>query len=449
MAGDHVNEYEEILGYHLEQAYRFRSELGPLDDEGRRLGTAAARHLGAAGQRAALRGDMRAARKLLDSAVQLMPVDSGERFRLVADLGAALSVSGELRRADRILAEAIEDAEAAGDVLGQAHVELVRIGVQSTLGQLKVEDVVRRSAELLEIFIEHGDEWGIDHATWELARHHFFAGRARVAEELLTARLATYRAGEQPLPLLYGFLNASRYWGPTPIREAMAKAEQMDVSKSKAVEAIQLRTLGGLHGMIGEFETARVMLSRSFELETELGRGAMATSVGAHFFGPLEHLAGNLDQAETILRTSYEAMSATGDMAFSSTTAAKLAAVYVDMGRFDDAERFAQIALETSSPDDVDAQSAGRAVLARVLAKRGEQESALALAREAVKIAENTDYLSLRGAALANLAEVLEAAGQRSEALAAMKRAVETFDAKGSTAQADQAKRRLAAMERG
>ena len=30
-------EFEEILGYHLEQAVRYRRELGPLDDHGRDL----------------------------------------------------------------------------------------------------------------------------------------------------------------------------------------------------------------------------------------------------------------------------------------------------------------------------------------------------------------------------------------------------------------------------
>ena len=28
-------EYEEVVGYHLEQAYRYRLELGPADDAAR------------------------------------------------------------------------------------------------------------------------------------------------------------------------------------------------------------------------------------------------------------------------------------------------------------------------------------------------------------------------------------------------------------------------------
>ena len=34
-----AGEYDEILGYHLEQAHRYLSELGPLDDHGRELGS--------------------------------------------------------------------------------------------------------------------------------------------------------------------------------------------------------------------------------------------------------------------------------------------------------------------------------------------------------------------------------------------------------------------------
>ena len=41
------------------------------------------------------------------------------------------------------------------------------------------------------------------------------------------------------------------------------------------------------------------------------------------------------------------------------------------MGRFDDAERYAQIALDTASPDDVEPQAAGRTAMAGVLAQPG------------------------------------------------------------------------------
>ena len=58
---DRGAEFEEILGYHLEQAWTYLSELGPLDDRGRAIGEDGARRLASAGRRAFARGDVPAA----------------------------------------------------------------------------------------------------------------------------------------------------------------------------------------------------------------------------------------------------------------------------------------------------------------------------------------------------------------------------------------------------
>ena len=65
LVGDRVGEYEEILGYHFEQSYRYRAELAPVDHDARELAARAGRHLGAAGLRAIDRGDVYAAVNLL------------------------------------------------------------------------------------------------------------------------------------------------------------------------------------------------------------------------------------------------------------------------------------------------------------------------------------------------------------------------------------------------
>ena len=44
---DRALEFEEILGYHLEQAHRYLSELGPLDEAGVAIGVDAAQRLSA------------------------------------------------------------------------------------------------------------------------------------------------------------------------------------------------------------------------------------------------------------------------------------------------------------------------------------------------------------------------------------------------------------------
>ncbi|HJS71043.1 MAG TPA: adenylate/guanylate cyclase domain-containing protein, partial [Gaiellaceae bacterium] len=74
VSGERVVEQEEILGYHLEQACRYHAELGRRSDEDT-VATAsrAARWLASAGERAARRGDMPAATKLLARAARLLP----------------------------------------------------------------------------------------------------------------------------------------------------------------------------------------------------------------------------------------------------------------------------------------------------------------------------------------------------------------------------------------
>jgi class 3 adenylate cyclase len=52
VAGNRRSEYEEILGYHLEQAYGYRVELAPIDEAVRELGKRASEHLESAGRRA-------------------------------------------------------------------------------------------------------------------------------------------------------------------------------------------------------------------------------------------------------------------------------------------------------------------------------------------------------------------------------------------------------------
>jgi predicted ATPase len=94
--GDRASEYEEILGYHLEQAYRYRVELGLVGERDRRLAEAAGKRLGTAGLRARARGDLAAAANLLSRAIELSPPQSAERLHLEPKLRDVLFEIGEL-----------------------------------------------------------------------------------------------------------------------------------------------------------------------------------------------------------------------------------------------------------------------------------------------------------------------------------------------------------------
>src|SRR6266511_2883032 len=91
--GERAGEVEEILGYHFERAYRFRSELEPAG-EWQELATRAGDHLATAAERALLRSDMPAASTLFSRALELLPDDWPERGDLLLDLATALREQG-------------------------------------------------------------------------------------------------------------------------------------------------------------------------------------------------------------------------------------------------------------------------------------------------------------------------------------------------------------------
>ena len=182
-AGARVREYEEIVGYHLEQAWRCRAELGPLDRRGHELGARAAGRLAAAGRRALARGDTPAATALLDRAVALLPAGHPRLALLLTDLADSLITTGDYRRGDQALTEAL--AAAGPDDAGlRAHVLITRLQMRlTTEPELEFEPLRRQVEEAIAVLERLGDERGLARA-WRLLGYERFvqlphrAGRA-------------------------------------------------------------------------------------------------------------------------------------------------------------------------------------------------------------------------------------------------------------------------------
>ena len=114
-SGQELVELDEIVGYHLEQAYRYRAELGPADEHARTLASRAGERLGAAGRRALARWDLSAGVGLLERAAELLEHEDARRLPLLVDLGEALTWALQLPRAEAVL----EEAHPAGECDGQ------------------------------------------------------------------------------------------------------------------------------------------------------------------------------------------------------------------------------------------------------------------------------------------------------------------------------------------
>jgi class 3 adenylate cyclase len=157
-----AGDVDEIVGYHLEQAVRYRQQLGPLDTDGVALAQRAADILGAAGRRAFARDDAPAAVNLLDRAVALATDEQPARLDLSRELGLALWSLGEVARAEALLNGIVAAAAAAGDQREEWHATLEQSAMRTML------DPSDRSADALEIaehaiavFGELGDELGL------------------------------------------------------------------------------------------------------------------------------------------------------------------------------------------------------------------------------------------------------------------------------------------------
>ncbi len=129
MVRNRQSEFEEILGYHLEQAHRYQAELG-RDTEARRLADLASRRLAPAGIRALGRADIPAAINLLTRTADLLPPDDLRRLDVLPELGIALTEAGELSKAAETLHEAEERAHRMGKEIDvwRAKLALVELG---------------------------------------------------------------------------------------------------------------------------------------------------------------------------------------------------------------------------------------------------------------------------------------------------------------------------------
>ena len=373
VSAEHVAEYEEILGYHLERAYTYRRELGPMDDRAEKLGEAAGGYLGSSGYRALERGDIAAGTKLLRAAVEVTPTGSPGRDLALAHYIEALSFTGEVRAASDLAADESKRALEAGHELGAAQIEMAGMFPMTTLGQLTIVDIIARSEELLRIFQREGDEWGMRLATLEIGRHRFFAGRAREAAETFENGIRRF---PESAPHFIGWLLSTHYWGSTPVEEAFVTVRKFDTVESRILQALLLRAHGGLNRLLGEFDKGREALQRSKQIEQELGNQPRVDSLLGHFLGPLESDAGNYATAEGYLLQAFENMIARDDTGFSTTVAGHLAHLYIRWERWSDAQIYAQKCLVIAQPDDVEANASGSSAMGRVAAHGGDFETA-------------------------------------------------------------------------
>ncbi len=343
---------DEIVGYHLEQACVLARELGHSGDRVRALAARAAQRLEAAAQTALARSDGPAASAMLERAVALLSDDRAARIALLPALGAALFEAGRRQDATRILDEAIAQApEPRIRARAQVEREFVRLETETSTA---TEGVRRVADAALAVLDDEDDDRGRARV-WSLrAQISYIAGRMSDADAALQ-RAAAYAAGPRDERELFEILawraNAAVF-GPTPVREAIARCQEFRarVAASPVAEAWIINPLAVLHAMNGEFQLAETLLAEAHAILDGLGG---LTSNVSHLEATARLLAGQPEGAETALRADVDALATLDRADALTTTTAMLAQAVLAQGRTDEARELCAAAARATAPDDV------------------------------------------------------------------------------------------------
>jgi class 3 adenylate cyclase len=426
--------FEEIVGYHLEQAHRCLVELGPPTGQTAALAARAADLLSTTGQRAFARGDMPAAVNLLTRATALLPSRDTRRLDLLPDLAFALMETADFDGLVDIARDLHAAATEAGDARRQAHAIVVELWTHLfTDPGGWITDAEQEATRAIATFDRFGDERGLARAWSLLGWVHGIYTRSVPGEQAWSkAAEHALRAGNRRDALeSLSWVPLYVWAGPTPAEEGIRLCREVfeQAQGDKKAMSNALVSQAGLEAGLGQFDEARQLVARARALLEDI---ALPVWIGtlSQFAAWTELLAGDPAAAERELRRGCETLSAVGERSFFSTVAGILAEAIYAQRRYREARHFTRVSEEAAGPVDVYSHLMWRSVRAKCLARQGQISDGMHLARATATLAETTDFAHLRWYELMSRAEVLGLAHQTDEAKAALHEAIRIAEQK-------------------
>jgi class 3 adenylate cyclase len=437
-------EQDELVGYHLEQAARYRAELGG-EAEAADLGARAAARLGAAGVAAFERHDGHAARNLLERAVGLLP-DGVERSGLAVELAEVLIERGETEAAQRVIVEVEESGER-----GRANAVALSV-LADPIATSFDEATATRLAAAHDLLLGHGDLVGVARCerargwlAWSACRAGETHGAYRRAYELL--RRAERRAWDRDL---LQWLQISANNGRVSVDEVLrvlADFEQ-EAADGGPLLAAALRSANARSLYVGgRIDAAAVRSAFDREIELLLQTGSeVAASEAGHFWSMVLFLEGDGEGLEAQLREEIATLERLGWHLYLANMLALWAIADCELGEgaaaLDAVERGRGIAVAEDVADQImldAAEAYARAVLGELSTSRELIGRARERARD-IDMRFTTDEVERVGAQIDRLA------GDRERAAATLRRLADEAEALGSRRYADRYRRDLAAL---
>jgi class 3 adenylate cyclase/predicted ATPase len=447
-AGDRSREYEEILGYHFEQAFRYRRELGPLDGRARELGRRAGELLGGAGERAASRLDVTAAVNLLDRALAVLPEGHPGQNALQLALCDALAEAGELERGTRILTQVAAAAVATNDltIAWRARIQLALM--QQSTNTMSSDDALRLVEEAVAALTPIGDDAGLAIA-WQLAGQvqNVLGDMDEVRAAMQRALGHARRAGNVRLETESIFwIGLSAFFSNRSVSQSTSICSELVDTAQTPLQRTHARFwLAALQGVAGELKGARLELEEARRTYGELGLETLRAST-ATAYAHVELHGGDPVLAEELLREGNAVFEATGEKAVRSTILASLGEALYQQGRYEEAERVAAESEAISSPEDALNLLLLVTLKARLFARRRDYVRAEQAAREALAMSADSKFGFALEDALMGLAEILLLAGRGEEARRPTQQALELYERRGLVPSAERARRFLAGL---
>ncbi len=275
------DEFDEIVGYHLEQAYRYLAELAPVSERARGLAERAASMLASSGRRAFDRGGAGSAANLLERAASLLPLDEPNRVRILPVLGRVLRDAGRIDDADAALSQALELGQATDNkhVVADATVALLDIRFHKM--EVTRDEVVEGLAKTMATFEELGDKAGMARALTLRGKLTFWAGRAAAAyEDFENAARFADEVGDRAEAESLNYAFSCMHRGPMPADEALVRYDELRArtETNRRLELGYLNARAHLEAMQARFEVARDLVTRAKELAEDQGQTSILHS---------------------------------------------------------------------------------------------------------------------------------------------------------------------------
>ena len=426
---EHLAERDEIIGYHLEQAYRYRVVLAPVDDTAQKLAVRAGERLGRAARRAMGRADVSATIGLTERALALLPEDHELRPGLLSGLGYTFRERGDLDAAETAFDKGLVASETVGDRAAAALIE-ARVAALRTMRGGTMDEALASLSPLAEELKALGDEEGLAEVLYLLAQHISWTDgdptdalerAARIAHELGNLRLEA---------ACIAWLSVDAFWYDRPVQEGLAICARLLDRPNAGAETSRLRLIAGNLKRMGGFEEEGLAdVEEGTRQLMELGKTvdaygySMTTSC-------VSLLAGRYGEAERTILPAGEALKSYGETGFFSTVVGMAAFAIAAQGRYEEAEPFVEEAKATGAPDDVSTQVFWRGAQATMLAGRGKSTAACDLADEGLALLgprRSLDFIVLSVSA----ANVHRAASHDDEARRLLLQALELREKKG------------------